>query len=481
MWKSRLYFLLGCWLLILSGLELIPLFTAAILSEFAAFQALFSAFILTVLIGGALFLGFRSTEKIRIPKLTIILPVAGAFILAWGAGLPFFFLFPDEGMVPALYEGMSLITTNGTSAYEGLIREGGYSIELWRGLASWIGGFLGLSIILSFLTAMNIGGLQLHRSPLAFGDSEAGYPRMKATAHTLLPLYLTVTACCMFFLLLSGVTFADAVLLAFGIISTSGFSPELSYNFNNIGTQIFTIIFLIVSISNWDVQYAFWRRKKLDHSMHSELRTSLLMSGMLLLLLIYVMPVETFRTFIDHAFAVISSVATFGLYPEAYTKTVSNSVDVSIILLVGAGIGGAVVGTSGGLKQLRAIVVFFAGKAEVERLAHPHSVKGIIYQKDDVQRSDIEAVWLFLGGFVFILAMGTILLGILGIHFQDALSMSFSALTLSGPIIDIVDPDFGGFTGLQDADYFILTFLMMIGRIEVSLFFALFSKALWRG
>ena len=473
--------MLGCWLLILCALQLIPLFTAAALGEIAAFQALFSAFILTVLIGGALFLGFRSTEKIRIPKLTIVLPVAGAVALAWGAGLPFFFLFPDEGMVPALYEGMSLITTNGTSAYEGLLDEGGYSIELWRGLASWVGGFLGLCIILSFLTAMNVGGLQLHRSPLAFGDSEAGYPRMKAAANTLLPLYLLITACCLFFLLLSGVGFADAILLAFGIISTSGFSPELSYYFNNAGTQIFTVIFLLISISNWDVHYAFWKRKKLDSGMYIELRTSLLMAAGLLILLGNVMPVDGFKGLIDHAFAVVSSLATFGLYSEQYSDAVSANVDVSIILLVAAGIGGAAVGTSGGLKQLRAIIVFFAGKAEVERLAHPHSVKGISYQRDDVQRADIEAVWLLLGGFVFILAIGTVLLGILGIHFQDALSMSFSALTLSGPIIDIVDPAFGGFTGLRDPDYFILSFLMMIGRIEVSLFFALFSKALWRG
>ena len=85
--------MLGCWLLILCALQLIPLFTAAALSEVAAFQALFSAFILTVLIGGALFLGFRSTEKIRIPKLTIVLPVAGAVVLAWGAGAAILFPF----------------------------------------------------------------------------------------------------------------------------------------------------------------------------------------------------------------------------------------------------------------------------------------------------------------------------------------------------------------------------------------------------
>ncbi len=480
MWKSRLFFLLGCWLLILCGLQLFPMLVAAILGETVAFQAIFSAFILCVLIGGALFLGFRSTEKIRIPKLTIFLPITGAIVLAWGAGLPFFFLYPDLGMVSAFYDGMSLITTNGTTAYEGMWGNF-YSIELWRGLSTWVGGFLALCIALSFLTAMNVGGLQLHRSPLPFGDSEAGYPRMKATAVTLYPLYIAVTAACLFFLVLSGVPFGDALLAAFGIISTSGYNPTLSGSLSGTFPQLITIIFLVISISNWDIQYAFWNKKRMDKSLHIELKTTLIMIGALLLLALYLMPISSFNGLLNHISAIVASVSTFGIYPEGYENEINNRVDMGIILLIGAGIGGAAVSTGGGLKQLRAVIVYFTGKAEVERLAHPHSVKGIIFQGADVNRGDIEAVWLLLGGFVFVLAIGTLLLAVLGIHFQDALTMAFSALTLSGPVIDVVDPAFGGFAGLQTPDYIILSVLMMIGRIEVSLFLALFSKALWRG
>ncbi len=480
MWISRLFFLIGCWILILCALQLIPLFTALLSSEAVAFQALLSAFVFSLLVGGALFLGFRSTERIRIPKLTIFLPIAGATVLAFFAGLPFFFLHPDEGLIPAYYEGMSLITTNGTSAYEGIALPS-FSIELWRVIVAWAGGFMALCVALSFLTAMNIGGLQLHRSPLPLGDSEAGYPRLKSAAKTLYPLYILITLTCFILLVITGVQFDTAMIMSMAIISTTGITVSLSGDMQGVFPQLITLVFLLISMSNWDMQYALWNGKKFKRRLNVEFQTTIFLIIILFTLMLILAPTNAFRDLFNHLFAIVSSLSTFGVFSEDYGISMQNNVDISIIFLIGAGIGGAAISTSGGLKQLRAIIVYFTGKAEVERLAHPHSVKGVLYQGADVQQSDIDAIWLFLGGFILLLAAGTLALAVFGIDFQDALSMSFSALTLSGPIIYTVDAGFGGFAGLQSPDYIILSILMLVGRIEVSLFLALFSKALWRG
>ena len=166
MWRSRLFYLIGCWILSLAGIMLLPLITAAFLSEYESFQSLFSAILMSGLIGGSLFLGFRSTEKVRMSKLTLLLPILGTFALAIVAGLPFLFLQPEQGLWAAFYEGMSLITTNGTSAYEGSF-DGLVAMSLWRALVAWSGGYFAICVALSFLTAMNIGGMQLHQSPFA--------------------------------------------------------------------------------------------------------------------------------------------------------------------------------------------------------------------------------------------------------------------------------------------------------------------------
>ena len=146
-----------------------------------------------------------------------------------------------------------------------------------------------------------------------------------------------------------------------------------------------------------------------------------------------------------------------------------------------AGTGGAVASTTGGLKQMRLLIIAKLGKAEIDRLAHPHGIHTVRYGNVAAERGDIDAVWLLLGSFVLITAIGAICLAVLGIDFQSALTLAFTAMTLSGPLISGADPVFPGYGSLTDADYVILTILMLVGRIEASLFMAILAKSLWRG
>jgi len=481
MWRSRLFYLTGCWILILAALKIIPLLAAIALGEKESFQSLFSSTLLTGLIGGSLVLGFRSTEKVRTPRLTLLLPVCGTVALAIVAGLPFFFLLPDQGLWPAIYEGMSLITTNGSSAYEGSFDDL-TAISLWRALVSWTGGYFAVCVALSFMTAMNVGGMQLHHSPLPFGESDPGYPRLRSTARALYPIYLSMTAACFALLWLSGLTAFEALTLSMATISTSGIFENYANGLTDIWVQVILALFMVLSIMNWDLHYARMQKRTLKVGDDPEFR------GILFLISIMVILLATLSNSIDikglwHSlFAVISAASTTGLTPADYLQ---NSTDyhltAGIILMLSAAVGGSVIGTGGGLKQLRAIVIYQTGRAEIDRLAHPHGVTGISAGAVEIQKRDIEAVWLLLGSFVLVLAMGSLALAILGVHFQDALSMSFTALTLSGPLTSVADPLFGGFSGLRDADYAILTILMMVGRVETSLLLALFAKSLWRG
>lgn len=484
MWSSRLFYLLGCWILLLTTLQVVPLSLAVIMGELASLQSFMSSFLLTSLIGGSLVLGFRSTEKVRTPRLTLLLPVCGTIALAVVSGLPFFFLMPDQGLTPALYEGMSLITTNGSSAYEGSFDDL-VAVSLWRALVAWTGGYFAICVALSFLTAMNIGGMQLHHSPLPFGDSEAGYPRLRSTAVTLYPVYLTVTALCFIFLWLSGLSFFEALTLSLATVSSTGLFESYGNGLTGIGTQIVLAVFMLVSVMNWDLLFARMQKRKLNVGRDSEFSGILLLVAAMVVLLAAVTQALDIKSLWHSLFAAISAISTNGIMPADYLQEAQSNyqdhLTAGILLMLAAAVGGSVVSAGGGLKQLRAIVIYRTGRAEVDRLAHPHGVSGISVGRIDVQKRDIESVWLLLGSFVLLLALGALALAVLGVHFKDALSMSFTALTLSGPLISVTDPLFGGFSGLRDADYLILTVLMMVGRIETSLLFALFAKSLWRG
>ncbi|MFC3051058.1 TrkH family potassium uptake protein [Kordiimonas pumila] len=481
MWKPRLYYLMGCWLLTIGCLQLAPLFYAVLIGEKASFQSLFSSVLAIGLIGGSLFLGFRGTEKARVRKLTVLLPVFGITAMAVASGLPFFFLFPDEGALPALFEGMSLITTSGTSAY-GTMLEDHDAIVLWRAMAAWAGGYLAICLALSIMSAMNIGGLQLHVSPMPFGDSEVGYARLKATTKALYPVYMMITAACAVLLWFAGAgSFMDCIQMAMATISTTGLTSTYGDALNHMGPQLIIAVFFMISIANWDLHYMRFKKRSFQAGYDYEYRLFLIGIVTAIILVVFIDGGFNAQFIWNSIFSIISAAATSGISPEGMLDKTSTPLTLAIILMIMASIGGATISTTGGLKQLRSLVIYKTGKAELERLAHPHAVAGLHFQGVNIRKNDVEAVWLLLGSFILVMAIGALVLAIFGVHFQDALSMAFSAMTLSGPLVSLTDPYFPGYAGLQNSDYITLCVLMLIGRIEASIFLALFSRALWRG
>ncbi len=480
MWKSRLFYLIGSWILVLAALQLIPLCYALLVGETDAAGSFFASASLALLLGGALFLGFRSTERVRVPRLTIFLPLAGVASLALMAGLPLYLLFPEGGFLRAFYDGMSQITTNGSTAYEGAI-EGMRSIMLWRAIASWTGGLMAISFTLSLLTAMNSGGLQLHRSPLNFGDREAGYQRLKATTQAIFPVYLFVTMLCFILLWLVGTERFDAFVLALSIVSTAGVVHENMIQSLGVLPHLIITLFLLIGLSNWDFHH--WRARTLTPRIRQdrELRMSLIVI-LVGAALLFLMTDTTVADLLNLVFAATSALSTFGIMPtDIAGLNTADALPVGILLMILTAIGGAAASGSGGLKQMRIMLVFKLGKAEIDRLAHPHGVHTVRYGAAVAEKRDIDAIWLLLGSFVLIMAAGAIALAVLGIHFQDALTLSFAAMTLSGPLATSADPGFAGYASLAQVDYAILSILMLIGRVEAPIFMAIFARALWRG
>ena len=479
MWTSRLFYLIGCWIIILAITQLVPFFTALFLREWEAASGFFASISIVLLIGGSLYLGFRSSERVRMRKLTILLPIVGGVCLAFAAGLPFFFLFPETGLVPAFYEGMSLLTTTGASAYEGAVEE--YrSLQLWRLLAAWLGGFMAICITLSLLSVLNSGGLQLHRSALPYGDSDKGYPRLRATAQSLFPLYAFMTALCCLLLMFGGQSFGDAAMLAMAAISTTGISPNSGHILSNGWVQFVVLIFSLIAIMNWDFHYARIKLLKVSGTFGEETRSLLVVAGVGTLVLYMLSGDFDLSSLWGSMFAAMSALATTGFQTQ-YDPGIGGALPVTIIIIVLTCIGGSVAGTSGGLKQLRVAVIYMLGRGELDRLAHPHGVRLQKFDGGPVESKDIEAVWLLLGGFVFLFSIGALILAILGISFQEAVALTLSSMTLSAPLAGVIDPYFPGFSGLRDSDYILLSFLMLIGRVEASLFLALFAKSMWRG
>jgi Trk-type K+ transport system membrane component len=463
----------------LTFVEIIPFFASYLYGETQATGAYTAALFFSFLIGGALFLGFRSSQQIRIPALTIGLPILGGISVAFIVGLPFFFMFPDRGLFASFYEGVSMLTTNGTSAYVGSI-EGYKSLILWQALVIWVGGFIAIAYTLSILTALNSGGIQLHRSSLPFGESTDGYPRLISISKTLSSLYVLMTTLCCLVLVLSGQDIFDALILSLTTISTSGLTSYKGAMVDGMFTQLVVMVFLIVGMMNWDFLYTRIRSNEIAIIDQFEFKSIAFIITASTLILLFSFDIPAMEALWQAIFISISTLSTSGVMIEGDAFKEGHSLSVSLLIIVLAGLGGAAASTTGGLKQIRFGVLLTLANAELKRLAHPNSIRVFKYNKEPIQERDMEAVWLAVGGFVLTMAIGCLLLAVFSIEFKHSVALAFSALTLSGPVIFMIDPGFYGFSGLRDSDYAVLSFLMLIGRIEVSVIFALLAKAFWR-
>jgi len=479
MWTSRLLYLIGCLVLGLAILQLVPFFYALANDEAGAFEAFGASIFYTGLIGGSLYLGFKDTAQMRTPLLTISLPFFGLLAAALVIGLPFLFVFPERGIAAAFYEGVSMFTTNGSSAYLGSISEY-QSLILWQAISAWCGGMGFVAYALSLLTALNVGGIQLHHSSLPFGDSDTGYLRLIGTAKTLVPVYMLATMTCLILLLLSGSSFFDATILSFSALSTTGL---VSYKGAVIGdgiTQFVVALFILLSMMNWDFIYTRLKTQRLQANDRFELRAAFALIVIAVFAFMLVFDVRSVERVWDAVFLSISLMSTTGFAGGEALWPAEASNPIMIISLLLVSIGGAAISTTGGLKLLRLGVLLTVVRSEISRLAHPSSIRRSKYNDEPIQYSDFEALWLSLAGFVVTVIVGCLLLAVMGISFQHAVALSISAITSSGPSIFTMDPQFYGFSGLTDPDYVILSLLMIIGRIEISVMLALFAKAIWQ-
>ncbi len=481
MWASRLLYFLGCWLSALAVLQFIPLIHSLAVGNERAAAAFIASSGLSMLVGGSLWLGYRGSETARTPAMTILLPLTGYLFIGMISGLPFFFSDMDFGLIPALYEGVSMITTNGASAYDTNTDASELSFMLWRALVAWIGGFGALVFALSLLSETNSGAMQLHRTCLAVGVNDKGYVRLFSITRALLPFYSLITCVAAFLFTVSGTPFIDAVILAMATISTTGISAGATNEIASSATMVITAVFMIFASYNWDYSHLHLNGKKSSAYRPPGLVPLLkcICIGVISLWLLNIMT-GSHHSLTDLAYVVISAVSTTGFIPEGFALYYKGDLGFALIIVALTTIGGCVVSTSGGLKQMRFMILWKLGRHEIDRLAHPSGVHTLKLGGSPIKVQDMEATWLLIGGLTIAFILGTLWLAIFSVDFQSAVAMTITTLTLSGPMIALVDPYFPGFVSLQSADYVILSVLAVIGRVEASLFMAFLARTFWR-
>jgi len=459
-----------------------PIAVSLLYKDGTASLFLVSAVIL-FLIGMAIFLPVRHVhEELRIRDGFLVVVACWLSLVLVGA-LPFLLLVePNITYVDAVFESMSGLTTTGATILTN-IDELPRGILYYRQQLQWLGGLGIVVLAVAILPMLRIGGMQLYRAetPGPLKDSKLT-PRITETAKALWFIYLGITVLCALAYWLGGMTLFDAVGHAFSTVAIGGMSTHdagFTY-FNSPTLEIIATVFMVVAGINFAIHFTAWNRASSQPYFNDpELKAyaSLLLGFAIL---------TTLALYLNGTYGTITESARFASFQvvSVMTTTGFSSADFSIwpgfipiMLICIAFIGGCAGSTCGGMKVIRIMLLYRQAAREIRRLIHPHAVIPVKIGGRKTSATVMDAVWGFFFLYVASFVMITIALNGVGVDPVTAYAAAAACITNLGPGLGDVSANYAS---LSSTAKVILSFAMLMGRLEIFTLLVLFSPEFWR-
>lgn len=407
--------------------------------------------------------------------------------LAWIAmtffgTLPYLFSGAITDFSDAFFETAAGFSTTGASIVPdpGEMARG---ILLWRAFTQWIGGMGIIVLSIAILPLLGVGGVELARAESPGPTPDRLTPRFRETAKRLWLVYAAFTAIEAVLLWIGDMTLYEAIAHAFTTMSTGGFSTEAgSMAAFSPYAQWVVILFMFIAGASFALHFRSIARPR-DYLRNAEFR----LYGGIIIVATIVAVIGTWSGAVldiirDGLFTITSLVTTtgygtadFGLWPAA----------LQIMVLGLMFVGGMAGSTGGSMKPYRLGVLYQASKADLRRVIHPKGVFPVRLGRNVVPDSIVESVQSFFLLYMFIFMTGTLAFGVIndlaGAGFDMVTSASAVASSIGnvGPGLAAVGPT-SNYALVPDAGKWLLSFLMIVGRLEIFPVILLFTRELWR-
>ena len=476
---KMIFYVLGKMLKLLSGLLLLPTLCSLIYKES---RHITSAFIITIIISFSAYCiinfftdkdgdrDFYKREGYVIVTLTwIVFSLLGA--------LPFYISGEIPSYIDSLFETVSGFTTTGSTILTD-IESIEKSLLLWRSFTHFIGG---MGVIV-FAVAI------LPRSPHTIHIAKAEVPgpyfgkvvsSMKQTAIYLYTIYILLTIILFVLLLFGGIGIFDSINIAFSTAGTGGFSVRnagIAY-YNSKYTTIVVATFMLIFSMNLSLIYFLIFKKYFKILKSEELRWFL---GMISILSI-IMFLDIYRSYdtpnhslLDVFFTVASVVSTTGFtYNDFNIWPVFSKMIILILMIVG----GCTGGTAGGIKIPRLIFFIKNAKKSISKALNSRKIIMLKIDGKVIKDTTPLANYLLLFGFVFVIILFLVTFQIN--DFEDAISLTVTSISNAGPAFNHFGP-MSNFSTIPDFTKVILSFSMLLGRLELVPLIVFFSAKTWK-
>lgn len=449
-----------------------------------ALAPLFLAGLTSVGAGGLFFL-VKNPKGVPIRKREGYLIVALSWVAMVTFGmLPYLYSGLFTSVPDALFETMSGMTTTGASVLQDIEKqtENLHGILYWRSLTQWIGGMGIIVLTVAVFPLLGIGGIELFAAEAPGPTSDKLHPRISETAKRLWFIYVGLTVVLGVLLYFFGMTPYEAINHALTTMATGGFSTRnASAAAFSPAIQYLLILFMFFAGVNYTVLYLSFKRRWSEVWKSDELKAYIGLVAVLTAVItakIYLnTDVETFEPALrDSLFQVVSLITTTGFVSADYSLWgTSAQLVVFVLLFLGACAGS----TSGGIKLIRHLVFFKNSYLEFKRIVHPSAIIPLRINREIVPGRIITHVFNFLLLYLMFFVVGSVCLAMMGLDFMTAIGAMATSLGNVGPGIGDVGPT-DNFAGLSDPIKLFLTFVMLVGRLEIFTVLVLFTPYFWR-
>ena len=397
--------------------------------------------------------------------------------------LPFMFYSTHLSVTDAFFETMSGFTTTGASVLNSLDNVP-RCIRVWRCVIPWIGGLGIILFTLAVVPMLNYaGGMQLFNAEVTGITHDKLRPRVSYTAKGLWGVYAILTALLIVLLTFSEMDFYDALCYGLSTMSTGGFAnSDMSIQmYDSYYIKIVMVVFMFLGGVNFALLYnaAIGKPKQL-------LKNTTLKVYMWLTLVCYVLLALNILVkglahnaadlTIDPLFQTVSLLSSTGITEPDFADWGSLAMVVTIIMMFMGACAGS---TSGGAKIDRFIVVFKFLKNEFFKMMHPNAVTTVSLNGKGTPSAIVHKTIAFIFVYIIVIVAGGMALCLLGLPLKDGFFIALSAISNTGLGTDVTGVA-GNFAYVPDIAKWLLSFIMLVGRLELFTVLLVFTPAFWK-
>ena len=476
---KTVFFTLGILQIILGISMIFPIIIQIIFGELNS--SFISASLITIIFGTLFLLSnLDQDKKLNLQHAFLLTALSWISVAIFGS-LPFIFSDLNLSITDSFFESMSGITTTGSTIITDL-NSTPKAILLWRAILQWLGGIGIIVMAITLMPIMNVGGMQLLKIS-STDSSEKILPKTKEISIRLIIIYITLTFLCALFYKIFGMKFFDSLTHSMTTIATGGFS---NYNdsighFNNFKIEMTSMIFIILGSIPFIAYIKYLSGTKNIFITDTQIKSfiKIIFFSILILFLYLVIFNKSFSeiSLRSISFNVISILTGTGYVTQNFDNWGNFPLIYFLILMF---IGGCAGSTTCGIKIFRVQILYLFIKNQLKKIIYPRGIFIIKYDNNNVNEKFMASIISFIYLYIVIFFVIAALLSLSGLDFTTSISGAATSISNVGPGLgELIGPN-GNFSQLPDFSKWVLSFGMILGRLELFAILVLFLPSFWQ-